>query len=386
MTRAAALPCPAAMTRAAALPCPAAAARAAALALLALASGCGDDPPQLRPQSTQELGALRWDPAVAGRDGGYSARVGERTLWVFGDTGGRTPPGHHGFANNTACVTPDRDARDGLFPMVEVLDPDGYLLEFLPLTADEAAYEAEHGDPARCGDACEGIALWPGPAVHDPERDRVLVFYAKLYQRPGYLDVDVVGTSLAVWDDALTGLATRPEVAPGSDEPTLLFRPGELELASAALVEDDTLLAYACDGDGFDRLCRLARAPLADPLRRAAWEFHADGAWSSDPREATTLFQGAPMMTVHFNAHKRVYVATYAVPGGNEVAVRTAARPEGPWSGEAVVHEGRTPVTGASLYGALMHPEYSRDGGRVEYLTYYQVDDGTIDLVEVVWK
>lgn len=354
---------------------------------LCLAS-CGDDPPALRAAATSELGALRWDPAVAGRDGGYSVQVNERALWVFGDTGGRTPPGHHGYANNTACVTADDDARDGLFPMVELLDDDGYLFEFLPLTADEAAYEAEHGDPAKCGDACEGVALWPGPAIHDPARGRVLVFYAKLYQRPGYLNIDVVGSSIAVWDDSLVGGAVRPQLRAGSDEPTLLFVGDDPQLATAALVEGETLLAYACGGgdDGFDQPCVLARAPLADPLRREAWEFRGDGGWSSDHRDAATLFHGAPMMTVHWNAHASVFVATYAAPGGNEVMIRSAPRPEGPWSDELEIHTGRAPLAGSGMYGALMHPELSRSGGRVEYLSYYQIESGTIELVEVVWE
>lgn len=353
---------------------------------LVLVSGCGGEAPALRAAATHGLGAMRWDPAVAGRDGGYSVQVGARALWVFGDTGGRTPPGHFGFANNTACVLADGDARDGLFDCEELVDAGGYLFEFLPLTADEAAHEAKYGDPATCGERCEGVALWPGPAIHDPARGRVLVPYAKLYQRPGFLNIDVVGTSLAVWNEDLVGAAERPLVRPGDDEPTLLFRGDGPELAAAALVVDDMLLAYSCAGDGFDRPCVLLRAPLADPLRREAWEFRGEGGWSPDPGDAHELFQGAPMMTVHWNQHARVYVATYATPAGNEVEIRTAPRPEGPWSDAAEILSGEAPLAGASMYGALMHPELSRAGGRVEYLSYYQVESGTIELVEVAWE
>lgn len=355
------------------------------VALLGVA--CGGPGPAVAVATTRELGALQWDPAVAGRDGGYSTKVGERSLWVFGDTGGRTPPGHIGFANNTACATDDLDARDGLFPMVEHLDDAGFLLEFVPLTEDEAAYEAEHSDSATCGDACEGVALWPGPAIHDVERGRVLVFYGKLYQRPGPLNITGVGSSIAVWDDALVGLAERPVVAPEREEPTLLFLDGEFELAAAALAVGDDVLAYGCAGDGFDKPCRLGRAPLADPLRREAWRFYAgDGEWSSEPSAAIELFQGAPMMTVHFNDHAQVYVAAYAAVAGNSVEVRTADAPEGPWSEAATIFHGREPIAGSSSYGALFHPELSREGGRVEYLTYYLQESGTIELVEVTWE
>lgn len=361
--------------------------RPVTVAALALASACGGAEPALQVESTRALGALQWDPAVAGRDGGYSTRVGERSLWVFGDTGGRTPPGHLGFANNTACATVDLDARDGLSPLVEHLDDDGYLLEFVPLTADEAAYEAAHGDPATCGEACEGVALWPGPAVHDAARGRVLVFYGKLLQRPGPLNITAVGTSIAVWSDALVGVAERPEVAPGREEPTLLFLDGEFELAAAALAVGDDVLAYSCAGDGFDRPCRLGRAPLADPLRRAAWRFYGgDGEWHEEPSRAAELFQGAPMMTVHFNDHAQVYVAAYAVIAGNAAEIRTARAPEGPWSEAATIVHGREPIAGSTSYGALFHPELSRERGRVEYLTYFLHETGTIELVEVTWK
>ncbi len=359
--------------------------RAAALGVVMV--GCGGSPPEVAVREVRALGALAWDPAVAGRDGGYSARVGDRSVWVFGDTGGRTPPGHLGYANNTSCATVDLDARDGLFPLVEHLDEEGYLLEFLPLTAEEQAYEQTHGDPATCEDACEGVALWPGPLVHDPERRRVLVMYMKLYQRPGPLDITVVGTSIAVWDEALTGVATRPVVAPGSDEPTLMMRDGEFGLATAALVVGEDLVAYACDGEGFDKPCRVGRVPLAVALSRDAWRFYAgDGGWVGEPSAAVELFQGAPMMSVHFNDYAGVYIAAYAAPAGNEIEVRTAPTPEGPWSDAGQVFHGREPLAGSSSYGGLMHPELARDGGRVEYLTYYLEQTGTIELVEVSWE
>lgn len=357
----------------------------ALLALALLLPACGD-PPALAPAATRELGALAWDPRISGRDGGYSARVGDRVLFVFGDTSAeKAPDALPGFLNNTACTTPDLDASDGLFPLDEHLEERGYPHEFLPLTDAELAHEAAHNGPD-CGDACEGVALWPGPVIPDPARGRVLVFYAKLLQRPGPLDVTVVGTSIAVWDEDLPTHATRPLVAPDSDEPTLLFPAGDLEMAAAALVDGDDLLAYACEGRGFDKPCRLARAPLADPLTRGAWRFLArDGAWSTDASDAVELFQGAPMMTVHHKPEHDLYVAVYAEPGGTRILLRTAPAPEGPWSDPADLHHPRKPLAESSMYGALMHPELARDGGATDYLTYYLGDTGTIQLVEISW-
>lgn len=350
------------------------------------ATACSD-PPAFTPTATRELGALAWDPRIAGRDGGYSARVGDRVLFVFGDTTAeKAPDALPGFLNNTACSTVDLDASDGLFPLDEHLEERGYPHEFLPLTDAELAHEAAHNGPD-CGAACEGVALWPGPVVPDPARGRVLVFYAKLFQRPGPLNVTVVGTSLAVWDTALATHATRPRVAPDSAEPTLLFQGGDPEFAAAALADGDDLLAYTCEGkNGLDKPCRLARAPLADALDRAAWRFYAgDGDWSSDAKDADELFQGAPMMTVHRHPASGLYVAAYTEPVSTHIVMRTAPAPEGPWSDAATLHRPHTPLAGTTIYGSLIHPELARDGGATDYLTYYLGETGTIQLVEISW-
>jgi uncharacterized protein (TIGR03382 family) len=343
------------------------------------------DPPALALAEAHELGALAWDPRISSRDGGYSALVGDRIVWVFGDTvADKAPDALPGFLNNTACTTRDRDARDGLSPLDEHLDERGYAHEFLPLTPDEIAHELAHSGPD-CGDACEGVALWPGPVIPDPERGRVLVFYAKLLQRPGPLDVTVLGTSLAVWDASLPAQAVRPLVDPDGPEPTLLFRGDDPEFAAAALVDGEFILAYTCDGDGFDKPCRLARAPLADPLRRASWQFYARGEWTDDPRAAVTLFAGAPMLTVHHKPRFGLYLAAYAEPGGDTVVIRTAPRPEGPWSDAAPVHRALRPIADPTVYGALLHPELAAADGTVDYLTYYLGETGTIQLVELRW-
>lgn len=358
--------------------------RLAGVASVALLAPACREPPSLEAAVSRELGAFAWDPRIAGRDGGYSARVGDRIVWVFGDTGASKAPGAlPGFLNNTSCTTPDLDARDGLFPLVENLE-DGYPLEFIPLTEDEVAYELAHNSPS-CDEDCEGVALWPGPVIPDPARGRVLVFYSKLLQRPGFLNITVLGTSLAVWADELPTRAERPVIDPESDEPTLLFRAGEPELAAAAFAEGDQLFAYTCEGEGWDKPCRLARAPLADPLRRERWEFYAgDGAWSADFRRGEELFQGAPIMSV--SPKRGGYVAVYVESGGTDIVLRTAPAPEGPWSDEGVVHRPLRPTREPLIYGGLLHPELGRADGSIDFLTYYLDTSGTIQLVEVEWR
>src|SRR5688572_20705890 len=53
---------------------------------LALLAACAAAPRALQVESSRELGALPFDASVHARDGGFSARFGARSVWLFGDT------------------------------------------------------------------------------------------------------------------------------------------------------------------------------------------------------------------------------------------------------------------------------------------------------------
>ncbi|MFY0535542.1 DUF4185 domain-containing protein [Nannocystis pusilla] len=226
--------------------------------------------------------------------------------------------------------------------------------------------------------------------VHDPERQRVLIFYRKVIQFPDHADNLQVGSSIAVWRDDLGGRPVRPEVAEGSAEPTLLFGADGPRIA-AALAEDEHVHAFACGGRR--GACTLLRAPLAHALERDAWRWYADGGWSPSSRRADELFDGAGAMSVHFNAHAGVYVAVYADREEPAVVLRTAPQLTGPWSDAAELVRPRDPQAELRIQDAMLHPELARDGGAVDYLTYYEAYGsnlakygGVLQLVEIHWE
>lgn len=195
----------------------------------------------------------------------------------------------------------------------------------------------------------------------------------------------MIGSSIAVWGDDLTGAPTRPVVAEGAREPRLLFTSPGLRVAAAALVEEGELYMFSCDGA--DHPCHLARAPLEAALRRDGWSFYADGdAWSSSPEDAEALFEGAQAMSVHWSARAGAYIAAYAQPGSASVVVRTAPRLEGPWSSPGEIHRVFQPTPAMTLRSARLHPALAPDDGAVDYLTYYQTTSQALNLVEVRWE
>jgi hypothetical protein len=359
---------------------------ASRLVPLLLVVACAErEPPAARLVGSRDLGALEMSSDIIGRDGGYSARAFDRSVWLYGDSVlTQTGTATTSWRNNTMSWTDDFDASDHLTGFVEPVDAMDVAVEFLPRTAEEAAYNAAHeGDDCAEQPCGARYMIWPGALVEDPDRDRVLVFYGKYHGAPD-AGFEQLGQSIAVWH-APDELPERPELAPGSDEPTLMFAAHEPVFGEAAFVDDGDLYSYSCEGD-WDKHCLLARVALADALDRSAWRYWDGDDWSSDVDDAHAIFDAHTILSVYWNEHLASYVAIYSRPLDDDVYLRTAPAPEGPWSDDLRIVEGEPGTGDGTNYSGLGHPELQRDGGRFEYPTYFRATGlfaGEIRMTEI---
>jgi hypothetical protein len=340
------------------------------LAVMAWAAGCGGPEPAFEVVSAEERGLVAQAATIQGRDGGSSALLWGRSVWTFGDTVLNVPDEdgaqwHH----NSFSITEDLVAADGIAGFVEPPDGAGAPRYFLAPTAEEQAFNDAHdGDPCMVEPCGARWAVWPGAPVYDAARDRGIIFYGLIYAEPGSFNFHGVGTGVALWG-APDAEPERPVVSPGAEHPTLLFHEGEPDWGQAALVEGDVVYAFACVEKTFSRPCLLARVPAADVLVRDAWRFWDGADWVTDWRDAAELFDGAPILSVSWNAYLGAYLAVYAPSLENRVKARTAPALTGPWSDEATLF--RTPRMGEGwTYDAVEHAEYAEDGGRVIWISY----------------
>jgi hypothetical protein len=104
-------------------------------------------------------------------------------------------------------------------------------------------------------------------------------------------------------------------------------------------------------------------------LDRGAWTYYAgNGQWSPNLGDAVSVFSGDDILNVSWNAYIGAYVAIYSYPLSNDVMVRTAPRPEGPWSGERRIFTAMAPAGGGTVYDALAHPEFN--DAQTMYVSY----------------
>jgi hypothetical protein len=325
--------------------------------------------------ATRDIGAIANDPQVLTRDCGYSAWFRGRSVWFFGDTILRTPNAdNQQLLCNSWSLSHDRDGTDGIGGLLPPADGVGASMALVPLTGEEAAFNLLHQGRECLAAPCETRwALWPGTIAVDEEADVAYLFYHKVMVGGGDYNFDKVGHSVAIMNNP-DAPAERPEFGLYEDYPTLLFSEERDGFGSAAVQVGQFLYIYGCEmqADDVAKPCRLARVRIDRVLERKAWKFyHGQGQWSTSLVGASTVFRGNDMMSVFYNEYLGRYVAVYSQPLGTRVMIRTAERPEGPWSRASVLFECRDSQGFMGwIYDALAHPELSNDKGRTLYLTY----------------
>lgn len=352
-----------------------------------LLAACGYRP-DVEVVATRDLGPLETTAAVKARDGGYSVGFRGRTAWLYGDTI-LSLAGVDGssWRDNSWSWTPDLDASDDLAGFDEPVDGLGAPEEFFPETEAEAAYNSAHaGDP--CAEAPCGAreVLWPMDAVLDRERDRVLAFYVKIHGEPGAWNFWSLGSGVAIWDDP-DEAPDRPEARPGTTDPTLLFDAPH-PFGTAALVHEGVLFAYACvaSGDGWTTPCRLGRVDPAEVMDPEAWRYWGGSGWTADLAAAAAVLDGNAQLTVHWNPFLDRFLAVHVDWVTDDVVLRTAEAPEGPWSDPVLAFTALPAAGDGWIYCGLGHDELQREEGRFEYVSYYRSTGdwtGEVRLVEV---
>jgi len=302
----------------------------------------------------------------AGRGGGFSVNLNGRSVWTFGNTFlPHTAEDGLRWRSSTWSWTLDQSSEDGLGPFEHTLGPDGMALQLLPHTPEEAAFNLAHESKDGCMAeiACGSyITPWAAAVVTDLHGQEAVIFYSNMHIGPvDEWDFRSISGSVATWDD--------PEAPAVRVEPPL-FSDEEPDWGSAALLVGDDIYVYACDYNGSEKPCLLARVPFHAATTRSAYRFWAgDGVWSVYWQDAIPLFAGDSSFSVLFNTYLDQYLAFYMAGLGSEIFLRTADHPEGPWSEPLLLGQGEKACTNWD-FGLIAHPEFARENGRVQILSY----------------
>ena len=309
-----------------------------------------------------DLGALSKPGVVTARDGGAAALIGGQMLWTFGDSL-MTVTGADGFTYRSSTAA---WGAPGARALSEALDATGAPFQLLPYSADEATYNHANGPMER-------YALWPGSVTSAPDGGGAWIFYQRLMVHPGALNYEALDVGLA-------------RLAPGSTvaarDPSPLFAAPTPAFALGGVVnaDDGFLYLYGCDSVSgqLDSVCRVGRADAGDAADATAWHAWDGTAWTADLTRAAVVLHGPPGdLSVSFNQYLGAFIAVYSGIFSDDVWLRSAPRPEGPWSEPRKLFTALAPSAGND-YAAKEHPELAQDGGRTLIVSYAR-PTGTFD-------
>ncbi len=355
-------------------------------AVAAASGGCH----ALRPATPRTLAVERVEvmpdfttnALVYGRDAGNSIRMGSDVLWVFGDTFTWT---------GMPCATAAWSSTAKPNELYEPVDQDFSSYQFYQLTPEEAAYNDSRDPPLCCSvqracddtdrycwcprstDCTTRVALWPGDLL-PTDNHHALHLYEKVRIGSAPYDFQHLGTGIAI---VRHGETTARRVFGPDGEPLMLFGPDEPNFLRAVEVEDGPrvriyLFAVVnrneCDVD-----ILLSRVDLVTALDRGTYEYWNGDGWSDSLDQAVPILHQivGGIGSVTWNDHLQQFLSAFndICTRGNSLVLRTAPRPEGPWSEPTFVDLTPFGPTDGAYAGQI---QASLGSGQDVVFTFYQ--------------
>ncbi len=278
------------------------------------------------------------------RDGGQSAKVGNKILWGFGDTLFNPPSvtGKSGWSNTAGLA----DINTPL-SVNEPLDANNAPYQFIPFSASDQAYN----DSTNSGS--DRYAYWVQGLVSRPSQNDALVYFLRLKVGGGFLNYDLLNTGMAVVGANSTTATVVQE--------SLFSKPGPIFDGG---VFDHNGYVYMYDCNNTIISCSIARAPIDGALSRSNYRFWDGTEWDSDINNRVSNMPGQDAGWSEALG-KYVMFSNQFLTG--KIFMRTADQPYGPWSDEQLIF-----TAPAYVYAVEYHPELSKNNGKTLFLTYYQ--------------
>lgn len=337
------------------------------------------------------------------RDGGSSATANGVSYWLFDDTETYSPS--YDFVTNSFAATANLNQTGGITLELNYANGNGTPAQFIPYSQPETDYNTAHAVPlgskwsdencpakADCGSVYK---LWPYSLVYDAQDRQFVSAFQDFIASPsatGWIYTGVgAGLSTGHLDKgAEWPTMTRPTQStnPDPELSTLLWPASVQSFADTGVIDGNYYYQY---GDTNSQNLFLARIQIhgaghsfADLTNPASWQyFHGGSSWDNSQANLASLFAGGNEgFPIFFDHYLNMWVALYIPPLSQEVQMRVASQPEGPWSAAVDVFQGVN-IGGSPNYAPRAHLGFGHDGQQTVYVSYSSLE-GQVPYLEKV--
>ncbi|KAJ9613216.1 hypothetical protein H2200_003158 [Cladophialophora chaetospira] len=336
-------------------------------------TSCKPYPPKINITCVDFLGDVHSATTYVKRDLGFQGQLGHYVLLSYGDT----MYSDASYSDTWRGMTSDSVALATQNPLVvfdPVLSSDGYPPQFCPLISSFGE------DPSEC-------ALGITNVVETTTPNQGIMFFLLNHRPNGTNNLMGAGVASVTLDTS-----EYPPVPQIQRLPPQFWWDAKSEPwygDVCALRWKNHIYAYGHGIEG-NSWVYLARAPIADAKNVDCYEYWNGKTWQTDRLDGTIIGdnasvfwqinQGQVIWSNHFNCLLFIYCDNWM---NSKVLMKTAERPEGPWSDPITLYQATPLTNGSSIYAAVPHPYYD-ESGKTLVVTFTN-HPNTIQAVRIVF-
>ncbi|KAK9333378.1 hypothetical protein V1520DRAFT_359870 [Lipomyces starkeyi] len=307
------------------------------------------------------------------RDIGCSSVIGGVPFWKFGDTFPLNSNGQMiGLLTSTCAVG---NVRNPVKCRYWNCDRDGRPPQFIPFTDEESKFNREHQHGGK-----KRFYLWSFSKIAETSPGEGFVFFHKGRTETQQMK-DNVGYGIQIAKIKLSPDKSKLIATRLMNEP--FFRGGVLWGSFDTVVDHDYVYLYGSQ----DGHIYCARVPKNRMTEKSAYEFWNKDRWTKDESQKSELFWKLQSGSVFWSQYYKCFVMVGCTMwADNKIIMRSAPRPEGPWTNDTLLYQLYKPQSGIN-YCVNAHPwAFPESNGGQLLVSWTDQHTGVVELAKVTWE
>ncbi|KAK9465024.1 hypothetical protein V1512DRAFT_267112 [Lipomyces arxii] len=309
------------------------------------------------------------------RDIGCTGTLDGVPFWLFGDTFPCNDAGKPiGLYTSTGAVG---DVHNPTKNTYWSCDQHGKPPQFIPFSNEEAKFNRENAAGGQ-----KRFFLWSFSSIAETSPGEGWIFFVRGQTQSHHLK-DNIGHCVQIARIKLNPDRKSATVSRVSHIP--LFQGGCHWGTFATLVERNKGFIYVYGSQ--EGHIYVARVPLDKPTDTRAYEYWTTQGWSKDESKKTQCFWKLQSGTIFWNRFYKCFMMIGCTSfADNKIMVRTAPQPEGPWTGDHLLHQLYKPRSGFN-YCVYAHPwSYPESQHGQMLISWTDQGTGVVELAKLTFE